>query len=66
MMMFAIFWLLGAFILLIASRRMWIDNELKNRWQCVGMCLTWPLSIVWSWADGARLLVRKIKGRYLT
>jgi hypothetical protein len=59
MMISAILWFLGAVILLIASRRMWIDNELENRSQCIVMCLVWPLVLGWSLVDGVRALLRK-------
>lgn len=55
----AIIWVLGAVILLTASRRMWIDNELENRWQCIVMCAVWPLVVGWSLIDGMRALGRK-------
>lgn len=65
MTILGVLWFLGAVILLVGSRRMWIENMLENRWQCIVMCVVWPLVLGWSCVDGARLLIRKLKGRYL-
>lgn len=60
-----VIWILGTVILLTASRRMWIENELEIRWQCIVMCVAWPIVLGWSLIDGVKLLLRKSKGRYL-